>query len=417
MKLPLFPEQEKDVEFAISHTYCILALAMGTGKTAISICAADKIGGKVLIIVPAYLTLNWKLEIEKFVGWADVVRVKKGSDKIDYENTRAIIISYDLAIKNEKLFEWADIVICDEADALKSMKAKRTQAIHKMVYENSIKRLMLLTGTPIRNRVQEFYSLIALCNYRPDLKHSEFLEEFPDDIGFADRYSYREEFEKDIGYKRIKIVRWSGLRNEDELKDWLRPFYTSRKSTRPESRVKFLMTSDVDDKELKLAFDSFTEENNSVAPDIKAKVAEEKVPFTIKYAEDIVESIGCPIIIFSDHREPVKRLAQHFGVPAITGEMPAGVRAQIAADFQGGKYSVLVATIGSFSTGVTLTRANQMIFNDICWTSGGLEQAKARINRIGQDKECFVHFVFGSPQDRYIWETVVEKKKVIEGVM
>eukprot|EP00917_Polyrhabdina_sp_WS-2016_P015808 GHVP01034309.1.p1 GENE.GHVP01034309.1~~GHVP01034309.1.p1 ORF type:complete len:541 (-),score=104.30 GHVP01034309.1:220-1842(-) len=56
-----------------------------------------------------------------------------------------------------------DLVICDEAHRLKNDKTKTSIAIMNM----KTRRRLLLSGTPIQNDLEEFYSLVSLCN--PDI--------------------------------------------------------------------------------------------------------------------------------------------------------------------------------------------------------------------------------------------------------
>src|SRR3990167_4999511 len=110
------------------------------------------------------------------------------------------------------------------------MDAKRTQYIHKNIFENSIDRLIITTGTPIKNRVAEFYSLLALCYYDPRIAKPEFLDRFPDSITFADHFSYRHEYTLEINNRFIPVVKWTGLRNVKELKSYLEGHYIRIKS-------------------------------------------------------------------------------------------------------------------------------------------------------------------------------------------
>ena len=53
-----------------------------------------------------------------------------------------------------------DLIICDEAHRLKNDKTKTSVAISQL----PAKRRLLLSGTPIQNDLDEFYSLVSLCN-------------------------------------------------------------------------------------------------------------------------------------------------------------------------------------------------------------------------------------------------------------
>jgi len=418
IKLELDQDQLDTVQFALDSPYSIIALEMGLGKSACAIAIKDSIkDSRCLVICPAYLTGNWINEINKTLDGQLISRFKKTKDVYYPVDSDFVIVSYDTAIKCEFLFEWANMVILDEATAVKNMKAKRTLAIHKAIYENGIPRVHLLTGTPIKNRVTEFYSLMALCNYNPNSGDTSFLTEFTNAITFSDKFSHRTEFTRYYNFKSYTVVQWDGLKNEEELKKWLGGIYISRRSKMPPINFSDVMIDDCDDNELLKDFmESQGLNPNSVAPKSKVAAAIYKAPLTIEYVKDKIESgqIEGPVIIYTDHIEPCEILAKGFNTIPITGAMPPQKRQEMADAFQAGTLPVLVATIGSFSSGYTLTRGNYMCFNDFCWVPGEMEQCYFRINRKGQDRPCFVDRLFGSKQDEYIFNTQLNKYNVIK---
>lgn len=400
--------------------YSIVALPPGMGKTLCPLLVFYKLKSpRALVVCPAYLVHNWKAELKKYDPTLVVDVITKGEQIKTPLDADFVVISYDLAKKAECLFSWATMLICDEAHYLKGIETGRTEAIHRFIYENGIKRVYLLTGTPIKNRVEEYYSLMAICNYNPRIEFSYFLEKYPEVVTFADHFSYREEFTMQKGYKQIKIAKWSGLRNQEELKQWLKDIYFTRPASYPPVTRKDVVVCEEADFELELAFGEFVDRGmeSSVLPQVKSKAALNKAKYTIAYCKELLSSGEADsLVIYSDHVEPAQKIAEAFGVEAITGQTPAATRQKMASDFQFKKTQVIVATIGSFSTGVTLTRANNMVFNDYPWVPGDLEQAEHRINRIGQNRHCVYHRILGSTQDRYILETIEAKKATIKQI-
>lgn len=423
MKLELHDDQKEVLEFVLSHPYSIIALDMGMGKTPISLGIKDRLPEeRFLVVCPASIIFNWKKEIEKWLENQTVTTFKANKDVYYPVDSDFVILSYDMAIKHPYLFEWATTVILDEATQIKEMKTQRTQKIHQHIYENSVPRVHLLTGTPILNRVKEFYSLIALCNYNPKTGGGQFLKKFTNDIDFADRYSHRVEFEKWMYDKkwgkerRIRIVRWEGSKNVEELKTWLRGIYIRKTSKRPPIIYQDIFVEDFNDEALLAEFKKFTEENTSVDSPIKRDAALKKAPLTIRYIETILKDWETPILVFTDHREPCKLIANHFGSDPITGEMSPQKRQEMANRFQEGQIPVLAATYGSMSMGHTLTASNLIVENDYPWVPGILKQTDFRINRETQKRQCYVHRILGSEQDKYILNAVLQKQNVIDKI-
>jgi SNF2 family DNA or RNA helicase len=430
MKLPSLTEKQKEmIAFGEAHPYSLLCADPRLGKTRSAIYLREKLKLNCVVVCPAYLLLNWKKEINKWAPKASVTLFKKGADIYHVCDTDYVVISYDLVQKAEDLFEWADVVIADEIHNLKSMAAKRTQFFHRALYENSLKYFYGLTGTPIKNRVKEFYSLLALAYYNPKFKDAKFLDEYPDEISFADRFSFSETYEVQMNGWRMPITKYFGLKNEEELRHWLKDVYIRIKAG-PEDLppISYLDTlvSDIDDKDLLLAFqDYFYQEDeydynrgrdervNSVLPEHKRNAAVKKVPFTIKYVENLMESVDC-CLVYSDHREPIEKIAAHFKVPAVTGSMPASKRADMVNKFQSGELNILCATIGSLKEGADLFRARDLVLNDPAWVPGDIFQVINRTRALGEKDPRTVHRIMGSPQDEKIWNVLEEKMQTID---
>jgi superfamily II DNA or RNA helicase len=438
----LTEKQLKMIAYGQSHPYAIIAADMRTGKSRAAIEIAKSCALNCLIVCPAYLIANWKKEILKWSPSSSVTMFRKGKDIYDVCDSDFVVTSYDLIKKAEHLFEWADMVVADEIHALKNMAAKRTEFFHRAVYENSVKRLYGLTGTPIKNRVKEFYSLLALMNYNPDLKETSFLDTYPDEITFAEHFSFSETYDVRVskGKKtwKMPVTSYYGIRNVEELKSWLRGRYirikAGPKDLPPISYLDTLV-SDIDNAALLAAFNNYfvsdvdirklvkakkiTEaqarqmRTGSVLPEHKRNAAIQKTPFAIQYIENLLETVPC-CLVYSDHREPIEKIAAHFKVPAITGSVPAAKRGQLVEDFQAGKLNILCATIGSLKEGADLYRARDMVLVDPSWIPGDISQVINRMRAMGEKHPRTVHRIMGSPQDEKIWQVLQEKMDTIQ---
>ncbi|RCN27738.1 hypothetical protein ANCCAN_26526, partial [Ancylostoma caninum] len=94
--------------------------------------------------------------------YAQVITVNKVSDITSYSCSYStypyLIISYEMALRYiEKLMAVRfDVLVCDEGHRLKNINTKLRQALDSL----AIPRRMLLTGTPLQNEIEEFYSLL-----------------------------------------------------------------------------------------------------------------------------------------------------------------------------------------------------------------------------------------------------------------
>lgn len=437
-------KQRKVYEYGMKHPYSIFAVDPRLGKSMVGIAIQQNLRNNCLIICPGYLVPNWAKEIKKWAKKGTQVTVfRKGSEIYEPCDTDFVVISFDLVQKAAHLFEWADMVLIDEVQHIKGMAAKRTQFIHRQIYENSLPRVHLLSGTILKNRVHEFYSPLAIMYYSPNAEQIEgaqdfgtfikvkahkssppkFLKRFEDEIAFADFFSHRKEFKVRIKDKKgriyqMPVAKWEGLRNVDELKKYLKGRYIRVKASDkdlPPVSYKPILISDSADPALLDAFNTYFEGEGtgSVRPDIKVEAAMRKVPFTISYVEDLLTSVES-VLIYSDHRAPIEAIAAHFGVTAITGKITGKKRSKLAKEFQAGKGRILCATIGALKEGVDLFRSKDIVLNDYCWVPGDMKQVVNRIRGLGQKDPRTVHEIFGSPQDEKISETLKSKIDVIE---
>lgn len=143
----------------------LLADDMGLGKTIQAIAAIELFHkyldvNKVLIICPTSLKYQWKSEIQKFTGrYSLIIEGLIHKRKELYSEKDFIkIISYG-AGRNDSEFinNWRpDLMIIDEAQRIKNWKTQTARSVKKIQSEY----LIVLTGTPLENRIDEIHSIV-----------------------------------------------------------------------------------------------------------------------------------------------------------------------------------------------------------------------------------------------------------------
>ena len=170
LKIKLYDYQKTGVQFVVNAGRSLLADDMGLGKTVQAIAAAEFYKkyyniGRVIIVCPTSLKYQWKSEIEKFTNsTAHVVegsilkRQKQYKENGDFYQ----ILGYRMAANDLKYLNQMepDLIILDEAQRIKNWKAKTSIAIKKIKSPYAI----VLTGTPIENRLEELYSIMQFIN-------------------------------------------------------------------------------------------------------------------------------------------------------------------------------------------------------------------------------------------------------------
>ena len=101
----------------------------------------------------------------------------------------------------------------------------------------------------------------------------------------------------------------------------------------------------------------------------RRKLAAVKGKFTQEYVQGAVDQ-GEKVLVFSAFQNPVTRFVRHFGdaAVAITGETPVQNRQALVDRFQNDEdVRVYVGQIHAGGTGVNLTAATMVVFNDLDW--------------------------------------------------
>lgn len=379
----------------------------GLGKTLEFLAAVCQIKGKALAVVPPFLMNTWHTDIEKHT------HLEVGKD-ID-------LVPYTMLGKRVTSFGGYAAVCADEGHYLKNLEAQRTMKFHAMMMKHQPPYFAYMTGTPIKNRIPEIYSFLCLIA-QYDHVTPKITVKYNSYYKFCMRFCNVSE--KSL-YGRT-IMQFGGMKNVEELKEYLKP-WTIRRLAKdylnlPEMQNQMVTANYKNDPELEAQFALFS--SGAVkGGDIVAKKnsAIAKAHFTAEYVGAQLEADCGPILVFSDHREPVsiieRELSSSWRVASIMGGDSMDKRNDIVSKFQNGQLDVLVATVGSASVGLTLTKSNLVVFNDIPWIPADLTQARKRIHRISQERQSRCVYIVGSKVDDNIIKTIRSKEKVITAVV
>ena len=153
---------------------------------------------------------------------------------------------------------------------------------------------------------------------------------------------------------------------------------------------------------------------------VRQVIADEKVKNTIELAENIIEQ-GKKVIIFSNFTDSLNKIVDHFKKVSVKldGSTTKPARQKAVDDFQeNDKVKVFVGNTKAAGVGITLTAAEAVIFNDISFVPGDMEQAEDRAYRYGQKNSVSVYYpLFENTIEAIIYDMVNAKKQNIETVM
>ena len=172
LQTQLYPYQADGVRFGLFKKAALIGDEMGLGKTLQAIALAilkKKIFGfsKVLIITLASLKEQWKREIERFTD--ETVAVVAGSPQqrqaIYYGDQSLFkITNYEAVLRDVTTIARfkPDLVILDEAQRIKNFSTKTADAVKCIPRKHAL----VLTGTPLENKLEDVYSIVQFLNPR-----------------------------------------------------------------------------------------------------------------------------------------------------------------------------------------------------------------------------------------------------------
>ena len=166
LKRTLYPYQKEGVGRFLATGRLLLADDMGLGKTAQAIACAEILWKtrrirRGLIIAPASLKPQWARE---WAAFSDVpILVVDGSPEERqslYQSRKAglFIINYEQLIRDLEIIRvWSpDLVVLDEAQRIKNWATKTALSVKGL----SPPYRLVLTGTPMENRIEELASVV-----------------------------------------------------------------------------------------------------------------------------------------------------------------------------------------------------------------------------------------------------------------
>lgn len=368
----------------------ILAADTGTGKTKMLLDALTNAGVEsALVVCPAFLQTNWKLEKEK---WGSSVNLTVMS----YDKLKTSILKNELQLKPSAL-------ILDEAHYIRNKTSQRTKAVYELVKSAKPDFLWFATATPIVKSAENLYPMLAMLNAldgKSFLKAQQFRDKFC--LKKRNRFTYdgweyygmTEEFTPYIkqNFNLITLDKNEVLNLPDKL---YQTIYIDSSAKNLLSKSKLT----VEEVTRKLEDGGGTGDHIAV---VRRELGLEKAQTVIPQIKDFAE-MGESYVVWAHHTEVIKTLGEELSAPTITGSTSMKERDSLVQLFQEGKVKGLICSIGAMGVGVTLTKASTMFWVEKPYLYSELKQCEDRLHRIGQeDSVKIISFVAKKTLDEAI---------------
>lgn len=386
--MKLFDYQEKALALTSDKDNSAFYYDMGLGKTFIGSERMRLYGERVNIVVCQKSKIkDWCEHFkEHYTDYAvfDLTNKKDMQAFMVYPIYKCIgIINYELAYRRAELRQLKDFtMMLDESSMIKNETAKRTKFILSLNPSHTI----LLSGTPTDGKYEFLYSQLRLLGWKITK------------TAYYNRYIKTEL--RSYGGPMFRVV--TGYKNVSELKAKLKEYgavfakaeeviklpekkFIKEYSTVSSDYKKFMKDRviKIDDKEL--TGDS-TLSKRLYARMLCSAYSKDKISRLI----DLVNSTSDRVIIFYNFNtelEALRKVLFDRPISIVNGQVK-DLKAYENID-----NSVTLIQYQAGAMGLNLQNANRIIYFSLPERSELFEQSKARICRIGQEKQCYYHIM------------------------
>ncbi len=411
-KVKLLNYQHQGAAFATFREAAIIADEMGLGKTKQAIAAAlmkEKLFQfkRTLVICPVSLKAQWFGEIESFgSGLVQIVEGNPQQREETYANFNSyfLVAGYETVVRDFDQINALgfDYIILDEAQRIKDYESKTATVIKRL----KRKHALVITGTPIENRLVDIYSIVDFLDKRLLAPLWEF----------SYKYCYFE------SHTSNKIT---GYHNLDELRERLAHIMIRRERSEVLTQLPQIQEYDIP---VELYPEQYLHQHK-IAQQLEEIIQKSYLtPFdhqrifqlinkmrmiadstflldnatNLSRKIDEVEHILLDkldlqnrqqkVVIFSEWKKMANLLAfalrrRGLQVVELSGDVPSAKRAELIRLFEEENETKVFITTGTGSKGLNLQVADTIINFEVPQTQSEKQQRTGRIARLGQHKK------------------------------
>jgi superfamily II DNA or RNA helicase len=442
LKVPLYPYQCEGALFAAKAGRCLIADDMGLGKTIEAIAAVEILArtagvARVLVVSPTSLKHQWQQEIEKFTRRSALVvegllprRTELYAAESFYKLTNYDVISRDL----EAIRRWQpDVIVLDEAQRIKNWKTRTAQTVKQL----DSKCAIVLTGTPLENRLEELHSIV------------EFVDRFR--LGpmfrFLDAHQHVDEGGRVVGYRNLSkisetlspiLIRRTKDKVLKELPERLEkrffvPMTKQQMAHHEENREtvarlvakwrRYGFLAEADQLRMRIALQNMRMSCNSTYLLDKKTDHGVKADELIDLLGEIFEDHDSKVVVFSQwvrmHELVARRLQRRkWAHVFFHGGVPGPQRKGLVQRFKEDPVCRLFLATDAGGVGLNLQHASAVVNLDQPWNPAVLEQRIGRVHRLGQRRPVrVVHFIAQGTIEEGMLGLLAFKKSLFTGVL
>lgn len=395
MKSPLRSYQLFGVQYALNQKRIILGDEMGLGKTVTALALANHLKNEgdthFLTILPLAVLENWRLETMKHTEFDPIVLygddLEKNLTKWVTEGGFALATYESMQKVNQSTIagelKSPALVIVDEAHFLKNPETLRAR--NSLPWMRASERLIMLTGTPLENKIEEFETLIHYA--QPHLAIPE------NKLAYA---AFRKEIAP-VYLRRNQVDVLHELPEIQEIEE-----YIELSEADKEYYTRFLKAGDWNGTR-------------------RAKVLAGNRSSTVQRIQSIVKECmenNHKVLVFSYYRETIdvlrRVLVEDDPYTPLTGSLTSAERqAEVQKFTKADKPGVLLAQATAGGTGLNIQAASVVIIVEPQSKPSLEEQMIRRAYRMGQTKAVRVHRLRAKNTIDERWVKLQESKRKV----
>jgi len=426
----------------------IIADDMGLGKTLQVITLLQKLKDEGalasahpgLIVVPTGLVTNWQQEIARFAPSLSVFTYHGPQRHLkDFKNVEILLTTYGVLrsdVTKLKKLPWLAVII-DEAQNIKNADTAQSKAVRSI----PAKLHIAMSGTPVENRLSEFWSIMDFANQGYLGSAKGFKEEFANPIQREGDQQVAGRFRRITApflLRRLKSDKTIISDLPDKIEQNELALLTERQAALYQETLEHAMRAieGIEATDHKSLFErqglvlqmilalkqicnhpTLFLKNGDLDPELSGKTE-----MLLSLLESIVES-GQKVIVFTQFREMGDLLQQM--IEQRLGERPLFLhggcsiqdRQLMVNRFQQNTRSdqVFLLSLKAAGTGLNLTAASHVIHYDLWWNPAVEAQATDRAYRIGQHQNVLVHrFITQNTFEERIDQMIQDKRHLAD---
>ncbi len=437
LKVPVYDFQMRGALFLACRGRSILGDDMGLGKTIMALAAVELLArergiGRVLVVAPSSVKYQWETEIQKFTGRA--VQVIEGSptDRTDLyaEPTFYRLVNYEQVVRDlAAINAWKpDVVVLDEAQRIKNWESKTSKAVKKLASRYA----MVLTGTPLENKLEELYSIVQFIDERrfgpafQFLQDHRRLDERGNLIGYRNLETIRERLEPIfLRRTRAEVLTQLPARTDStvfvELSEAQRGPYEEQRTTLARLLHKSFL-SDIDRRRILACLSNMRLVCDSTFLLDKSTNHSPKLDEFTEIVSELKAESGHKLVVFSQWETMILKAAEKLddlgvGYSVLHGGLSGRERKAALATFRTQADCPVFLSTDAGGVGLNLQVADTVINLELPWNPAVLEQRVARVHRMGQKKPVrVVNLVTRGTIEERVLRTLEQKQNLFAGV-